>query len=230
MGLLLERGNRGLLVGQTGSGKTQNALFQLKHACSEPVIIFDTKIEDAFFVLDREEGGMELIQSFQDFQRISKTPRKKLPAFILVRPAIDELQNYPVLSDYSLLCLNKFGECFVYFDELYSWHNAGRATNGMIGLYTRGRSAKKTVLGATQRPNLISRFCITECQKFYIHDLIDNRDKKVLGEVIPDFAKTGQLPLHHFHHYETGKQEIVVYSPVPFTDAKGIQVFDKKWL
>ena len=230
MSLLLERGERGLLVGQTGSGKTQDAIFQLRHAKQWPVIILDTKIEDAFFGLPEDDDTIDLIQSFDELEKYAKQNRKHFADYILVRPSIDETQDMEVLDNYCRLLYNKFGACFIYFDELYNWHNGGRCTNGMIGLYTRGRSKGKTVLGATQRPAWISRFCLTESQKFYIHNLTDARDWKTLAEVIPGFMEVARPPKYHFNFYEVGKDKVQLFSPVPFQTLDKSKVFKHKWL
>lgn len=215
--MLLEKGQRGLIVGQTGSGKSQNALFQLRNSRVWPVVIFDTKIEDEFLGLPDAGDTLELTNNFGEFKELSKRRRDERPTFTVVRPALDELTDFEALDAYTRLAYDKFGSGMFYFDEIYNWHNRGQAGNGLIGLLTRGRSKGKTVLMATQRPSWISRFCLTEAQKFYIHWLIDQRDKKTLAEVIPGFEYLPDLPLHHFYFYTTldHRAGAKAFKPVP---------------
>lgn len=231
MSILLESGQRGLLVGQTGSGKSQNAMWQLRNSPHFPIIIFDTKIEPEFFGLPQGEEKIVVIESFEELEKLSKKLRREMPEYILVRPAIDEVTNFEILDAYCRLVFAKFGRCMIYFDELYSWHDRGRPTNGMVGLYTRGRSKGKTVLGATQRPSWISRFCMTESQKFYVHLLIDGRDEKSLAEVVPGISGTRQIPKYHFLFHEIGVTEKPqLFLPVPLLEARPEQIFKKTWI
>lgn len=232
MSLFLNHGERGLLVGQTGSGKTQNALFQLRNAKTFPIIIFDTKIEDAFFAAPLENEKMELVESVEQFLALSKRPRNKMPDFILVRPNVSEIMNLDILDMYGQIAYDCFGSCFIYVDELYQWHTpGGTPVKSIIALYTRGRSKGKTFLGSSQRPARISRFCVSESQKFYVHWLGDNRDRKILNEVIPNFDKMPPPPKHHFYHFEAGEHLTpVLYKPVPFTKLNPEKIFTKMWI
>lgn len=231
MGLFLEKGERGLLVGQTGSGKTANALFQLRHAPVFPVIVFDTKIEDAFFGLPENGESIDLIESIEAFKKYARQPKAKMAHYILVRPNMDEVQDYDILNQYCLCAYDDFGSCTVYFDELYNWHNRGIPTNAFVGLLTRGRSRGKSILQSTQRPGWISRFCFTESQKFYVHQLIDSRDRKTLDSMIPDFSSYKQPGKFGFYFFEVGENEAPVeYGPVPYVPLDRGKIFKRKWL
>ena len=217
MSLLLERGQRGLLVGQTGSGKTQNALWQLRNTPVWPVMVFDTKIEPEFLTLATGDEKIELVEGIDEYRSLSRRKRDDRPDYAVVRPTLDEMGDPDLMDEYVRLSYDKFGAGLFYFDEVYNWHNRGVAGNGLIGLLTRGRSKGKTVLMATQRPSWISRFCITESQKFYLHWLADSRDKKTLAEVVPMFDRLPDVPRHHFYHYSTTDHRTApkLYSPVP---------------
>lgn len=231
MSLFLNRGERGLLVGQTGSGKTADALFQIKNAPTFPVIIFDTKIEDAFFGLPDSDESMDLIESIDDFKKYSKLPREKMADYILVRPNVDEVLDHVILDAYCRIVYDGFGACTSYFDELYNWHNRGIPSNGFVGLLTRGRSRGKTVLQSTQRPGWISRFCFTESQKFYIHRLIDKRDRLTLDSMVPDFSHYPPPAKFGFYFFEVGEMNAPVeYAPVPFEKLDRKRIFKRKWI
>jgi hypothetical protein len=163
--MILETGQRGILVGQTGSGKTQNAIFQLRHAKQWPVIVFDTKIEDDFLGLPEGNEKIALLESLPEFIKYAGQKKKDMHDYIIVRPGINELQDFDVIDNYNLVSYHKFGPAFFYYDELYNWHNRGVAGNGLLAMMTRGRSKGKTMLGSTQRPAWISRFCFTEAQR-----------------------------------------------------------------
>jgi len=232
MSLLLEKGNRGLLIGKTGSGKSQNGLFQLKNAPVWPAVIFDTKIEDCFFSLPEEGEELEVAHSVSDLKAIQKRPSKEWPDYILVRPSAEEVRAWEPLDEYSHFMYNNFGACFIYYDELYNWHDNMRAGSGLMNLLTRGRSRGKTTLMASQRPSWISRFCMTETDKFYIHKLQDQRDRVSLSAVVPGIEKIPSPPKFHFWHYDTSEDmdAPVLYKPVPETKVNPHKIFSKKWL
>lgn len=231
--MFLKPGQRGLLLGKTGSGKTQNALFQLQNAAVFPVIIFDTKIEDAFFALRDEANGviLEVCEDFDSFEALSKLPKKDMPDFILVRPPSAEVVDGDALDKYLQLVYRKFGSVFLYVDEVFNWHVGGKPLPGLMELLGRGRSKKKTVLMGNQRPSWISRSCFTESDHFYIHRLLDIRDKKTLDSVVPNYSVTANPPEYHFYHFDTSKHEIPqLYKPVPITESKPEQIYTRRWL
>jgi hypothetical protein len=232
MNILLEKGNRGLLVGKTGSGKSQNAMWQLKNACVGPVFILDTKIEDAFFSVPEDHEELDVVHNIDQLRAIAKRPSKEWPDFVLIRPGAEEVRAHTPLDDYTHFLYNNFGPCFIYFDELYNWHDNGRAGSGLMNLLTRGRSRGKTTLMATQRPVWVSRFCLTESDKFYVHKLNDERDKQSLAAVIPNMERTPSAPKYHFWHYDTGADmdAPVLFKPVPLTEIQPDKIFTTKWL
>lgn len=228
----LNKGERGLLVGQTGSGKSENGIFHLQHAPVFPVIMYDTKIEDNLFKAAGENDTLEVVNSFKDFYDISVLSKREMPDYILVRPEAHELIDVDLLDKYLQLGYDHFGASFHYIDETYNWHNRGQCGAGLLGLLTRGRSKGKTTLMATQRPSWISRFCFTESQKFYVHQLLDMRDRKTLDSMIPEFSTLPKPDKYHFYHFEVSKHEKPqLYSPVPFSELKKQQIQGKhKWV
>lgn len=227
----LGRGERGLLIGQTGSGKTQDGIYQLMQAEHFPVIVFDTKFEPAFDGLARGDEFSEQVNDFDEFVKMAERKKKDMPDYIIVRPSAAELADTESLDRYSQLVYSAFGPCMAYYDELYQWHNAGKIGPGFIGLLTRGRSKGKTVLMATQRPAWVSRFCLTEAQKFYIHKVLDARDKKALASVVPDFDKLPDPPKYHFYFYTTHSSRVSLMKPVPLTDPdEGNRITRLRWV
>jgi hypothetical protein len=228
----LKKGERGLLIGQTGSGKSENAIFHLHHAPVFPVIMFDTKIEDNLFKVQQKNDTLEVCNSYDEFLKVSKLNKKEMPDYILVRPEVHEVNEPELLDKYLNLVYHSFGACYYYLDETYNWHVRGQCGAGLLGLLTRGRSKGKTGLMATQRPSWISRFCFTESQKFYLHHMLDMRDRKTVDSMVPDFSSLPKPPKYHFYHFEVAKHDApVLYSPVPFTELKDKQIHSKfKWI
>ena len=212
--LLLEKGERGIIIGQTGSGKTVGAISHLQNSSLYPVIIFDTKGEPAFddIALDDEESV--IFDSAKDF--IDQWHRRKQPEYSIVRPTPEEMGDPLKLDNVLMQIYNTGKKCLIYIDECYQWHINGRAGNGLIGLLTRGRSKGMSVLMSTQRPAWISRFCFTEAQKFYIYKLTDKRDFKILGEYIPEIEGKKIGHKYHWLYYNySDDQGIRYFKPVP---------------
>jgi hypothetical protein len=228
--ILLERGQKGLLIGQNGSGKTENALWQLRHADQWPVIIFDTKIEPKFMTLPDADQTMDLIEGVGKFNELSRN-KKLWPDFILVRPTVAETHDVQMLDDYNAIVYERFKGAFTYYDEIYSWHNHGKPGQHFVGNLTRGRSKGITILMGAQRPGWLSRFCLTESKKFYVYHLVDNRDRKALAEVIPGFDECPQPDHFHFYYYDSSpRSRIEYFKPLPLESARPVRPITKnRW-
>jgi len=232
--MFLKRGERGLLVGKTGSGKTQNGLFQLMHTPLWPRIILDTKIEDHFFSLPQNDETLELVQGFDDFEKYSRqTKRDDMPDFLLVRPTAFEFVNPESLDEYLGIIYARFGSVFTFIDEVGNFHKNGRALPHLMNVLCRGRSRGKTTMMATQRPAFISRSCLTESDRFYVHKLTDALDRDRLTDVIPEFnLLPPKIPKYHFWYYEHDMDKAELYKPVPELkkDPAKKKRFRKKWI
>lgn len=230
--MFLEKGQRGLLLGKTGSGKTQDALFQLRNVPVWPAVIIDTKIEDAFFSLRDPDNprNLDVADNFEQFERFTKLPKKDMPDYILVRPEAWEV-NSPEMDKYLQLLYRKFGPVFIYIDEVFNSHVNGRPVPGLMELLGRGRSKGKTVLSGNQRPSHISRSLFTECDKFYVHRLLDKRDRETLDSVIPDFSDLKQPPKYHFYHFDTSSDDPPkLFLPVPVTEIEPEKIYTRNWI
>lgn len=213
MSILLERGQRGIIVGQTGSGKTMGAIWQLQQSPLSPVIILDTKGEPAFNNIARDEERLEVYHGGEKFLNAWK--KREQPEYIIVRPDPEEIAE-PLLMDAILSGIYYAGKpALIYIDEAYQWHINGRAGAGLVGLLTRGRSKGMTTLISTQRPAWISRFCFSEAQKFYVYRLADRRDMKTLAEYIPDFSEKDIAKKFFFYYYDIDMERCIMYKPVP---------------
>jgi len=213
MGLHLEPGQLGLIVGQTGSGKTAGAVSMIEHSPITPKIILDTKGEDKF---DRFLTGDNLeITNIREYRKLKYN---KLPEYTILRPNRFELHDSVFLDLYADKTY-LFGNRLLFFaDEIYQLHNNGRAGPGLLGILTRGRSKEITFLGGCQRPTWITRFCLTETQKFYIYRLMDSRDRKNLGEVIYGFSRLSPAAKYHFYYHDANTGDTIYYSPFDYHD------------
>lgn len=232
--MFLKRGERGLLVGKTGSGKTQNGLFHIQNTPLWPRLIFDTKIEDAFFSLPQGDETLEVVQGLDKFiSYANSTKRQDMPDYLLIRPTAQEFVDPEMLDEYMGVIYAKFGACFNFIDEVGNLHKNGRALPHLMNVLCRGRSRGKTTLMGTQRPAFISRSCLTESDRFYIHQLTDLKDRVRLADVVPDFDKMPKPPKYHFWHFaHADHEQCELYKPVPElkVDPNKKKQFQKKWI
>ncbi|MGI0011917.1 MAG: type IV secretory system conjugative DNA transfer family protein [Nitrososphaera sp.] len=201
--IIPKRGERALIAGQTGSGKTYFAVWLLEKLGKG--LIFDTKIEPKFSrlgpVTERVGAALKL---------------KKENPFVVLRPPSELLADPGLLDDMLVETYERMRGGVVYVDEAYQFHKGAAAGPGLIGLLTRGRSRGITTVLSTQRPVWLSRFALTETQRYYVFNLADRRDRSTLGQVIPDFERATLPGKHHFLYYDSGSSEggIRTFAPV----------------
>jgi len=212
MTILLERGQRGIIIGQTGSGKTVGAMWHMQHVPVTPIVIMDTKGEPAFDKIALDED-MEVYDSLSDFEK-AWFKKKRQPVYSIVRPDMTEIAEPAGMDETLFKLVQQSRSHFLYIDEAYQWHVQGRAGAGLTGILTRGRSKGITTLLSTQRPAWLSRFCFTEAQKFYIYRLTDKRDAKTIGEYVPDFVEKPIAKRYEWYYYDVLDGELKKYSPV----------------
>lgn len=232
MTILLEKGQRGIVIGQTGSGKTVGAIWHMQHVPVTPIVIMDTKGEPAFDKIGVDEET-QVYESLADFEK-EWFKKRRQPVYSIVRPDMSEIAE-PAAMDETLFRMVQSGRGhFLYIDEAYQWHVQGRAGAGLTGILTRGRSKGITTLLSTQRPAWLSRFCFTEAQKMYIYRLNDKRDAKTIGEYVPDFAEKPIAKRFEWYYYDTLEGELKMYSPVKILDkpqrSQAAQTTKRIWL
>ena len=232
--ILLKKGQRGLIVGQTGSGKTWGAIWHMQNVSVTPIVIFDTKGEPEFDKIALHDETIEFYDDMHSFAKEWKA-KKRQPTYSIVRPSAVEVSEPFEMDAYLHDILNKKRSCFLYFDELYQWHNNSRAGPGLTGLLTRGRSAGITVLMGSQRPAWLSRFALTESQKFYIYKLSHKDDHRRLGDVIPDFEDAEKIAKKfEWVYYNSSNDSLSRFSPVSISrneePVENTNIYTREWL
>ncbi len=222
-------GEHALIVGQNGSGKTAFACWMLERLEQAPVLIFDTKIEPKFskFPASVIVETMEEALKYKDDVEVD---------YIVIRPPVDFMREPKLLDEMLWFAYQHFQGCPVYIDEAYTFHVNGRAGPGLVALLTRGRSRGISTIISTQRPVLLSRFCITEAKLIYIFKLTDKADKKRLDDVVPNYSDMPNPVKYGFYFYETtDMDEPILYRPITldrkfdtgYTDiAGGVDIHD----
>lgn len=220
MSILINKGQRGIIVGKTGSGKTIGAIWQMQQLPFAPVIILDSKIEPAFDTIAVGKERLKIYNSAEKFMQ--GWERGDIAEYMIVRPSGSEISAQDIMDDCLQAIYSASEPCLVYIDEAYHWHVNGRCGAGLNNLLTRGRSKGISTLLSTQRPVWISRFCFTECERFYIYRLSDERDRKTVGEFVQDFSDKPIADKFMFWYYDHDMTDgAVLYNPVPLP-VKGV--------
>lgn len=206
--LIPNSGERVLVVGQTGSGKTALVTHLLQHIPHAPIIIYDTKDEPKFLKLKASRAVTTMAEAAQLIE-------DKTVDYIVVRPDISLLNKPEMLDEMLYFHYINFHNIVAYIDEAYTFHSNGRAHSGLMALLTRGRSKGITTIISSQRPVMLSRFCVTEAQKVFALRLGDKADRKRLSDVIPNFDDKPLPPKFGFYFYEVGDEDVELFRPVP---------------
>lgn len=221
--IIMNEGERGLIVGSTGSGKSGLAAWILRRLPFFPIWIYDTKNEDKF---DHMPGAV-IVESF-DAGKIAMQEGE--PHYVVFRPPVEELAEPSVLDNYLMRHYFELPDTMAYVDEATMFHNNGRHGPGLLALLTRGRSNGNTLLMGSQRPVGMSMFAKTEAQHFYIMALAHDDDRKSIGKIVRGFEHTADPQRYGFHYFKIGDQSPTLFNPVsldPGLDNGYIQVQDE---
>lgn len=200
-------GEHCLLVGQNGSGKTAFACWLLERLEQAPVLIFDTKIEPKFSKFQ----ACKIVETMAEAIELKDDITVD---YIVVRPPVHFMREPKLLDEMLWDAYEHFKHSPVYIDEAYTFHINGRAGPGLVALLTRGRSRGISTIISTQRPVLLSRFCVTEAKKLYIFKVTDKADRKRLEDVIPNFSSMKQPVKFGFWFFDTSLEEPIVFAPI----------------
>jgi hypothetical protein len=193
-------GQRALIVGHTGSGKTEFACWMLERLEESPIVVMDTKGEEKFEQLPRSV----IVTSDDQLDEQMGNPEYD---YLVYRPDPTVIADGDELDALLMRHFRQYHGIGIYIDELFTFSQNGRAGPGLVALLTQGRSKKITTIMSAQRPSWLSRFAITEAQRFYVFRLIDRKDKARLGDVIPEFASLPDPPEYGFWYYTTRDTE-----------------------
>lgn len=205
----------------------------IRRATIAPVFILDSKGDDGFLTIARPDESIQIFdKGLDEYRKFLKQPARKIPDYVVIRPPLDEITEPYLLDDYLLVTYNQFkGPHIMIADELYMIHKGGRSGPGLIAYLTRGRAAKKTLYGATQRPAWVSGFCLSEPQNFFVFRLMDIKDRQRLTHI--GYESKTILPKYHYYCYDGVEGSGEFFEPIPFNDTstKHKSIIDKKgWI
>lgn len=222
MKLKLEKGKRIAVIGKTGSGKTfliKNLIFT---SSIFPIIIVDTKADTSFDEF-LNFNYVEFTDNYYDtIEKIQVYP------IVIYRPNPHELLNIELIDSVLQFIYDYVRCCIVVIDEAYSLHRGVSVTEGYFSLLTRGRSRDITVISGSQRPKLITRFILSECNEFYIFKLNDIEDRERLYDLIQHREIIEIVPEdYHFFYYNIDTDTLKYLEPIRESETIK-ELFNKK--
>jgi hypothetical protein len=202
------RRQRTAIMGRTGSGKTQFASWLLleSYSAKQPWVIIDYKYDD-------------LLNSVDRITEIGLTDNPKHPGLYIIHPTPgqdDEVEAWL----WKVWATENTG---LYFDEGYMIPDR-EAFNAIL---TQGRSKNIPAIILSQRPSWISRFVFSEADYYTVFHLNDRKDRKRVGEFLPQGAVEARLPEYHSRWYDVGNDALFQLKPVPDREVIAQGLHDK---
>lgn len=207
---LIKPGTRTTVAGRTGSGKTSLARFLMEKQSTQSWVIFNPKHTEGYEKL--EDYAVMRKWDARKFDKLIEKHR-----FIDLKFAKDELtpEFMDAVVNYIHETYDDIGFCF---DELYYMHKNMEPGEGMVGVYTRGRERRQSVLGLVQRPKRISLFCFSEADYIVSMALNLEMDRKRMVEATGNESFIVPLPKFVWRWYNVDEDTVKLWGPVPLTN------------
>lgn len=205
----IKPGTRTTVAGRTGSGKTSLARYLMEKRSRQHWVIFNPKHTAGY----KDMADVVVLQKW-DARKFDKAISDH--RFVIINFARNELKHeyMDAVVSYIHESYDDIGFCF---DELYYMHRNMEPGEGMIGLYTRGRERKQSVLGLVQRPKRISLFCFSEADYIASMALNLEGDRKRMVEATGDEHFIHGLPKYLWRWYNVDADTSVLWGAVPLS-------------
>ena len=195
--------DRTAVIGRTGSGKTQLGVWLLSKMplASMPWVIIDYK-------------GDELINAIGRAEQIGYDTIPSKPGLYILRVLPDDEE---LLSDW-FRRVWEIGGIGIFIDEGYMIGQRDRWFNACL---TQGRSKRIPMVVLTQRPLWLSRFVFSESSYFFVFDLTDADDLRVVKRFVKSDERDTleqQQPRYWSRYYDVGNRTLMNVKPVPEGD------------
>ena len=195
MKIQIKSNERIFITGRTGSGKSV-LINQLLLPGMNHVVLYDYKHEI-------EYPGAVIFQSMEDFKRKPNEP------FIIYRSqtGTDE--------EFDRLCRQCFyrGNNTLVLDEVAQHCNKGLIQPYHDLIMRLGRSKGVGIVNCTQRPRGIHNNILSQCEHFFIFDLIQETDRKKMAEFCGDEVMA-RAKNYTFWYYEIHQEKAVLCKPL----------------
>lgn len=193
-------GEHSVIIGQNGSGKTMLAKWlMLRNKITW--LIMDTKAEGDFRAISGQR-----FKEWEKLDEVIETANALNRRIICYTPPLSESID-PDLLDSRLLDIHaNYRDVGILIDEGYSFMAGTQAGPGLLGVLTRGRAKKQSLMILSQRPSWITRFVFSESKHFFAGRIVDKRDRSTLDSFIPDYSDYAEkLKRYEFLYYHAGE-------------------------
>jgi len=180
------------LIGPTEAGKTTLG-YQLLGATTTPKlqgVVLVMKPQDETAVKFGKENGYETIRSWPPAKMTG--PWSKKPRGFTLWPKTDFHQDHGIYRT-RMAQYQQFNRCFadvyrrgnriLFADELAAICDELGMREQVVNMYSRGRSQRAGIWGATQRPVEIPRLAYSSAHHLFLAHDPDEQDRKRFGEI-----------------------------------------------
>lgn len=176
------------LIGPTGYGKTTLAyqLMQKTTTPELPGLILVMKPQDDTVAEWTKRLGYKIIRDWPPPPSLSPFGRK-VSGYVLwpkhtFEPNTDEPEHYRIFRK-AILGSYKSGNRIIFADELYSLVNELDLRRELVTLWSKGRSMRTGLWGATQKPTHVPLWAYNQAEHLFLSYEPDKRGRERFAEI-----------------------------------------------
>ena len=196
-------------IGQNGTGKSNwLKIVVVPYRFKRQIIVIDAKHDDIWdgfgVIVNTPEKLFKLADKFDD------------NPVLVYRPSGELADDYDAYDDIFSWVYDRWYTVLVVDEATKVIEFPGKLRKGLSDICTRGRKRHILRLFGTQRPTGTPRIIFSEAKRFYIKDVIDDRDREIMSKFAGPSARLPIPDQFGMRYINTALKQSIYFPQVPY--------------